>query len=64
MFLNHQKAPKVAGDFLKFVWCKMLNCYVNLSFNMLSMRVRYQSKRWETEDDLNNTWIMSHSLDI
>ena len=29
----------VACDFLKFDWCKMLNSYVDFSFNIFSLRM-------------------------
>ena len=29
----------VACDFLKFEWCKMLNGYVDFSFNIVSLRM-------------------------
>ena len=29
----------VACDFLKFDWCKMLNGYVNFSFDILSLKM-------------------------
>ena len=65
MFFNHQKVSKVACNFLNFDWCKILNGYVNLSFNILSMRrLRYQPKSWKTENGLNKTWITSNSLDL
>ena len=52
----------VACDFLKFDWCKMLNGYVDFSFNFFSLRMTVVSvEALKTEDDLNKTWITSNS---
>ena len=55
-----------ACAFLKFGWYKMFNDYVDLSFNIFSLRMSkmlrmYQSKRWKIEDGLNETWVTSNS---
>ena len=44
----------------------MFNDYVDLSFNIFSLRMSkmlrmYQSKRWKIEDGLNETWVTSNS---
>ena len=52
----------VACDFLKFDWCKMLNGYVDFSFNIFSLRMTVVSvETLKIEDDLNKTWITSNS---
>ena len=38
-FTFKDKIHVVACDFLKFDWCKMLNGYVDFSFNIFSLRM-------------------------